>query len=261
MNVFSQLMYWITTPFRWLFYLPMSVISAPRRLMGISLPARVAWVTAIMLLLCAVAAFVSVLMTKGSAEPWENYWHRWQTPAIVLLLIVIPPVVYFAVKSWMEGEVSPYPDIERAWNAGMAALAEHGLDPADLPLFLVLGESDERLAKALFSASGLNLTVQNVPAGHVPLSWYAGEDGIFVVSRDASYLSRATSLSSGRPADGAVRDLDGRGTAQSPDPLRGTMDPGGARGTGGFRPADSVGPDALAGQPNVRGTLVPGGLA
>ncbi len=259
MNLFSQLMYWITAPFRWLFYLPMSMISAPRRLMGMSLPARVAWATAIMLLICAVVAFVAVWITQGAAEPW-HYMLHWRTPVILLLLIAIPPIVYFAVRSWLEGEVSPFPDIEQAWNAGLAALVENGLDPTDLPVFLVLGESDDRHIKALFAAAGLEFAVQHVPAGRAPLRWYAGEDGIFLVCPDASHLSRLSSLSSERPTDTSAAAADIRGTAQSPDSLRGTLDPGGVRGEVGFRPTDSVVPSDVAAGPSVRGTLVPGAM-
>ena len=71
MSFFYRLMSWITAPFRWLFRLPMSMISAPRRLIGMSLPARVAWLTAIMLLICATMAFVSVLLTKDTADSWN----------------------------------------------------------------------------------------------------------------------------------------------------------------------------------------------
>ena len=78
----------------------MGVISAPRRLMGMSLPARVALVTAILLLVCAIVAFVSLLLTEDAAHFW-NYFEGWRKWVIPALLIVIPLVVYFAVKSWL----------------------------------------------------------------------------------------------------------------------------------------------------------------
>jgi len=258
-SFFYRLMSWITAPFRWLFRLPMSMISAPRRLIGMSLPARVAWLTAIMLLICATMAFVSVLLTKDTADSW-NYWWRWQTPVIVVLLIAIPPVVYFAVKSWLEGEVSPYPDIAEAWDAGMEALVEHGFDPTELPLFVVLGVSDDRLIKSIFAASGLELAVQHVPTGRAPLHWYAGEAGIFLVCRDASHLSRLTSLAGEVVTDSAVSTPNFQGTAQSFDPLRGTLDPGGGSAAGGFRAKDSALPGDFAGAPSIQGTLVPGAM-
>lgn len=254
MSFIRQLFQLITAPFRWLFSLPLSIISAPRRLFGLSLPARVAWLTALLLLFCAVAAFVSVLLTEDRADTW-NYWWRWQTPVLVLLLIAIPPVVYYAVRSWLEGEVSRYPDIDEAWQAGLAALAENGLDPTELPLFLILGSGDERLIKALFQASGLELPVRHVPPGRAALHWYASPDAVYLVSSGAGQLSRLTAIAGEGPRSGGAAE-----EARAADP-RGTLGAFASQPSDSFPPAEGGLPgDSVVGR-DSRGTLVPGAMS
>ena len=69
------------------------------------------------------------------------------TPAfitvIAVLVLLIPFVLYKALKLWLEGETSPFPDIDHAWKAGLAELERQGLNPAQIPIFLILGSSGE----------------------------------------------------------------------------------------------------------------------
>ena len=266
----QQLFQWITAPFRLLFHVPLAMISAPRRVMGLSLPARVAWITAVLLLICAVAAFVSTLLTEDGADSW-NYWLRWETPVVFLLLVAIPLVVYFAVRSWLEGEVSRYPDIDQAWRAGLAALQEQGLELSELPVFLVLGAGDERQVRSLLAASGLEFLVQHTPSGVTPLHWYATTNGIFLVCREVGQLSWVTSMTArGRAPQAPPANAAGQGTAPGSGTFTGTMSPGAAsRGTissGGASnsllgiPDGEAGDDQAAGSP-VYGTLVPGAVS
>lgn len=255
----SQLLHFLTAPFRLLLALPMKLVSAPRRLLGLSLPARVALVTALLLLVCAVVAFMSVLLPKDRAD-WRNYWMRWDTPVVFVLLVVIPLVVYYALRAWLEGEESRYPDIAEAWRQGLAALQENGIQLGDLPLFLVLGAPDETLIRSLFAASGLNFLVRHVPAGRTPLHWYADENSIFLVCRDVGKLSQLNGLAGGRAAPGHAADREGTAPAQGES--RGTLvGSGGARDTtaffGGGEP-EAESPESSGGR---FGTLLPGGLS
>ena len=259
MNFLSQFFRFITAPFRFLFSLPMAVISAPRRLMGLSLPARVALLTAILLIVCAVVAFLSVWLTEDEADTW-NYWMRWGTLIALALLFVIPVVVYYAVKSWLEGEISRYPDIDQAWQEGLQALAANGLDLAEMPVFLVLGAADERSTRALFEASGLDYVVRHVPPGRKPLHWYGDENGVYLVVRDASHLSRLNSLAGAGAAAAVPMGGDVHGTAQTPGTAHGTLAAGGIRDSGAFlhAAAEDVGEPDFGGGGGIQGTLVPG---
>ena len=42
---------------------------------------------------------------------------------VVVLMVVIPFVLYKALKLWLEGEISPFPDIDHAWKAGLGRIA------------------------------------------------------------------------------------------------------------------------------------------
>jgi len=256
LNYLRQFFQVITAPFRMLSRLPLGVISAPRRLMGMSLPARVALVTAILLLVCAIVAFVSLLLTEDAAHFW-NYFAGWRKWVIPLLLIVIPVVVYFAVKSWLEGEVSQYPDIDEAWHEGLAALRENGLDLTDLPFFLVLGTEDEGLIKSVFNASRMDFLIRHVPSGRKPLHWYADENSIFLVCRDVSHLSRLNSLAATRPVAASAP-----APTRSPDNIKGTLPAGGTVASSDLprpEPEESGEPDF--GGDGLRGTLVPGAMS
>ena len=100
---------------------------------------------------------------------------------IGLLVFAIPLAVYQVLKIWLEDEVPPFQDIYDAWTAGMAELTKQGLDIAHSPLYLVLGSHDELQEKALFNASQLQFTVRGVPGGPLPLHFYGGPEGVFLV--------------------------------------------------------------------------------
>ena len=260
MSFLRQFIRWITSPFRFLFWLPVRVISAPRRLMGMSLPMRVAVTTSVLMLVCAAVAFVSMLLTEDHPDPWY-YFEGFRKWVLLALWLTIPLAVYFAVKSWIEGEVSQYPDIDEAWRAGLAALEENGLDLTDIPIFLVLGGAEERLIKSLFRASRMDFAVRHVPAGRQPLHWYAHEEGIFLVCRDASHLSRLNALASADAAGGSAPDGAGHEAVARRADVSGTLPVQTYDEPGDAPAAADAGPDeapTAGGAARVFGTLVPG---
>src|SRR5690606_18781054 len=94
-----------------------------------------------------------------------------------------------ALRLWLEGELSTFPDIDFAWQAGLNALAEHGISIGSTPLFLLIGSSDERQQRAIIDATGRTLSVTGVSEGPAALRWYADPDGIYLFASDASWLS------------------------------------------------------------------------
>jgi hypothetical protein len=91
--------------------------------------------------------------------------------------------------------------------------------------------------------------------------WYAGEPGIFLVCRDASHLSRLTSLAGDRVTDTALSSADHpRHGAESRSFAR---DVGSRRRigrSGGFRAKDSAVPGDFGAGGGIQGTLVPGAM-
>ena len=85
-----------------------------------------------------------------------------------------------------------FPDIDSAWEAGLAALRENGPDLSRTPLFLVLGATSEAQTKSIFMATDWEFTCRHVTAAGGALYWYARRDGIFVVPGDIGALSTLT---------------------------------------------------------------------
>jgi len=212
-QVFDRLM----MPIRALFSAPGRLFASGKRIFGMSLPARVAWFVALFLVVCVAVSFL--VFYKAEGRPFLATWWKHVT-AITVVIIVIPLVVYKLLKVWLEGDVSPFADIDHAWNAGLAELKRNGLELADIPLFLVLGSEGEVQEKSLFDASRLSFNVKEVPVGPAALHWYANPEAIYIVCTQVGNLSRLASVdkksreeTKGRPRAAASRSApDIRGT-------------------------------------------------
>jgi hypothetical protein len=258
-SFFHQFFRFITTPVRWLLSLPMWVISSPRRVWGLSLPARAAVLVFLVLLICTLGAVAAILWTKEAADI-RNYFYNATFPVVVGLVFIIPIVVYYWLKLWLEGDVSRFPDIDAAWKEGMAALAENGFDLASFPVFLVIGAPDERLTKSVFKATAFDFVVRDVPAGLAPLRFYADDKAIYVACIDTGRLGKLQHMA--RAGGGAKpQGGDVRGTMEPSGGVRGTMIAGGGDVRGTALATSSVGGDGGGDYESqmIRGTLVPGG--
>lgn len=263
-NFFDRLYALLTLPFRVLFLLSGRLFSVPQRLLGLSLPARVAVLVLIFLVICVILAYIAFYYI-----PNRTRWNDWVRPERILeiaaLVVVIPLVVYQALRLWLRGEASRFPDIDYAWKAGIDALARNEIDLMATPIFLVLGSSDEAFEKALFDASRLSLRIREIPQGPAALHWYANPEGIYLVCTDTSCLSKLSHQ--------AKVVLSAEAAAPTPamaraavDQIRGTIIAGSeSRGTSSLRtssplPSAPAAPQA-AQTGNIRGTMMIGGQA
>lgn len=255
MGFLRQILDVITAPVRWLLAAPRKLLEGSRRLSGLSLPARVAIFTAVMLVLIVVFALVGFISTHERA-----FWRAKLTPtfaiATTILVLVIPLVLYKALQLWLEGEVSPYPDIDRAWKAGLAELDRQGIELHQVPLFVVLGTSGVRQEKSLFDAARLELTLRELPAGSAALHWYAGPNGVYLVCSAVGCLSRLAvlgyeTLAAERSHAAERRQRGGGGS------LRGTevQAAPSARATSFVSPANSA-KQAAASVAMIQGTMI-----
>lgn len=166
------------------------LISWPFRL---SLPARAAWVSFFFLLALVITAWI-LFFSDAMTLPWRQGM-TWGRMALILgLVAVIPLVVYYGLRLWLEGERSQYPEIDFAWEAGLEALANNGISIHSTPIFLVVGSAGEQQERALLSAAGIGMRVEQVPEGPAPLHWYANPDAIFLFLTECSWLSGQVSL-------------------------------------------------------------------
>lgn len=247
-----QFLNFITMPFRILLSAPAAVISAPQRLMGMALPTRVAILVAIFLVTCTIVAYTSFLLRADRPD-----WGVWVDPQrvifILILLVVIPFVVQQALRLWMEGDVSRFPDIDFAWKEGLAALQKNDIDPSSVPIFLVVGARDEAQASSVFAASRLGFRVRDLPAGKAALHWYASPDAIYVVCTEACRLGRLSRKAADMPLSSSPRQAGPRidGTLLAGD-ISKTMLPGnddGGGGGGGITGTMQLGGDDGGGAP------------
>ena len=174
----------VTYPLRALLSSPSRLISSSRRVAGLSLPARAALLLAVFLVICTVATLMAFYYTNGRTFAGAKVNSTFVT-VVVLLLLLIPIVLYKALKLWLEGEASPFPDIDYAWKIGLAELNRHGLNPSQTPIFLVLGSSGELQEKALSDASRISFSVAAIPQGPAALHWYANPEGIYLAATGA----------------------------------------------------------------------------
>jgi hypothetical protein len=269
MYYLRQFLYYITYPLRALMYAPGKLFSgAGGRFLSLSLPARLAWLMAIALVVVTIASVVAFFFTEDRS--WIRIKWSWEFDLVVLaLIVVIPFVFYIALKLWLEGEISPFPDIDHAWKAGLAELDRQAIDLAQTPLFLVIGSSGELQEKGIFDATRLSLNVRELPKGPAALHWYASADGVYLVCSDIGSLSKTASLGhqateedSARPSPVAPRS--------ERDSIRGTIVADGSSalltksailGTASapVQPALRTSGPAAAG--DIRGTMMVGGAA
>jgi hypothetical protein len=221
------------------------------------LPARVGLLTFVFLLICLATFYVSII-TAADHGTLQN----WRRPHFIIILsalvIAIPIVVYKTLKLWMEGEGALFPDIEAAWDEGVAELDRLGVNLRLTPLFLIVGGHQESQASAMFEASQLELVVKGVPNGHAALHWYYGRDSqgrdavwlycanvscLSLLARVAKSAAPAVAGAAGGAAGGGVRDI--RSTMQVAD-IRDTM-----AGPSAAPAAAAVAAPAF----NIRGTM------
>lgn len=247
----------LLAPLRALLRAPSQLFGTPKRLLGISLPARVAVLLAVFLILVAIAAFTAYLLTPDRPD-FRVWFELWHILVIVALLVAIPVITYFALRLWLEGGASRFPDIDRAWHEGLQELRRQGLDLSNIPLFLVLGAEGEPLADRLTSAADQKWLVNGVPEGRTPLRWYANETAALLVATGAGRLAQAAHGGSpvSSPAEKPAANI--RGTLEVAS-ARGTYVPGGEESSGASDVRDSGGgPSHSPSYGSIRGTLVPG---
>lgn len=159
-----------------------------------SLPGRLstagcaAWVLAIFLVVL-VAVVWTVFFLDPNHVPWHHSMTWLRIVVIALLVVATPYVFYRALRLWLRGDRSRFPEIDYAWKAGVESLEKNGISLKSTPVFLVLGFPGEQTEKGLMDASGLSFRVRGVPEGPGPLHWYANTEAIYLVCSNASWLS------------------------------------------------------------------------
>lgn len=149
------------------------------RFLGLSLPARIAWSVGVVQFLLCMFTLLLVVMTGGRMA-FQAWWTPGKGLLLILLLLLVPLFVYFALRLWLHQEVSRWRDIEQAWKEAVAELTRQQVDVRNAPLFVVLGTDGRDEEQAIMQMSPLPFVVVSAPPGSAPLHVYAGHDAIFV---------------------------------------------------------------------------------
>lgn len=268
MNVLKRIIAFLSYPFQLLFAAPVALVSASRAVRGFSLAMRAALAVGVFMLILTIVGTVA-LLRPGSLDPGNVLFQY--TLLLLLFTVITPPVVYLAVWLWGEGRSSRFPDIDKAWQEGLAALAREGIQLSESPVYVVLGLRNERQVRAFMNAAGLQYAVFGAPEGASnPLYFYAVKNYplkkdetwnvIYIMLTDASQTSRLVSLAtepgSRRQADDTIRLNEMRDTAlrrSGETPRVGTIDE--LRGTviAGAAPAPQA--QQQVAKPSLRGTM------
>jgi len=129
-------------------------------------------------------------LDKVLRPPWPAFSRYWLPTLFVLgyLLYWLGKMLWRLLTP--EKELSNFPDIDEAWDAGIHALKEAGITPGLVPMFLVLGRPQSS-PRHLFDAAHMKFTVKHIPrAGDAPIHFTAGPDAIFVTCEGASLLGQ-----------------------------------------------------------------------
>jgi hypothetical protein len=154
-----------------------------------SVPAVASCLTFVVLLLAEIVTLV-VLWWKPQIMPLSFT----RIAIVTLLVLVVPIVVYRAISLWMYDERARFPDIARAWHAGLAQLARQGKTLTSAPLFIVVGTGNEKLRRNFIHATEANFSLDTAEDGAAPLYWFANSDAIFLYLNDISWMNAAIML-------------------------------------------------------------------
>ncbi len=156
---------------------------------GWSLPARAAIVFWLFLVVLVIVAWVLFSLNPFHV-PWRHAM-TWTRVALILALTVVTPLMlYWVLRLWLITYQSRFPEIDRAWEAGVQALRRNGISLRATPVFLILGSPSPELEQSLMESSGREFAVRGVPEGPAPLHWYASADCVYLVCSEVGWLSR-----------------------------------------------------------------------
>lgn len=155
--------------------------------------------------------------------------HPFWLPLLFVLLLLGGYLAWLFFKLLTDPKTGEFPDIEDAWRDGLLALEQAGIDPAEVPLFVVVGKP-ETSAADFFAATKLPLAVRAEPRrADAPVRVYATRTAVFVTAEGASVTARLADLlarqkaAADAPPAGPVNLLD---TPESPvDVLAGEPGP------------------------------------
>jgi hypothetical protein len=116
--------------------------------------------------------------------------HPYWLPLLFVLVYVGAWLAWWFFRLLTDARTGRYPDIDRAWSAGLKALDAAGIDLREVPLFVVVGKPATGTAD-FFAATKLPFGVRAEPrTPGAPVQVYATREAVFVACEGASVVAK-----------------------------------------------------------------------
>lgn len=204
---------------------------------------------AIIIAITATLAWYSPRLIPEARVPISNWFvQRYYVAIQFVLFYLFVRMLIAGVRLFLARDVSEFEDIDRAWDAGLEALAREGYDLQWLPIFVVNGATAAQ-RKSLFESARLPWKVQGIDDPRLgAVTFHACDEGLFICLNSVGAM--ASQLE--KPALSRIASGNPRGTNVAQATLRPGQIQAAAEQT---RRPDQL-QSALAGQ-----TLAPGAIA
>lgn len=111
-------------------------------------------------------------------------------PAVFLVIYLCAWLAWYVWKLFQPTEIiSPFPDLDEAWNGVMEALNQAGIGIADTPVFVVIGRPRSGDAE-LFNLMPHGVAVKGGNSAASPLRVFANRDAIYLTCPGVTLLNR-----------------------------------------------------------------------
>jgi len=145
-----------------------------------------------------LVVLVTVVWVIFFRDPMHVAWRHsvgWsRILGVIVLVFLIPVMLHRALRMWLEGDRSLYPEVDEAWRAGIHALEDQGLEIQNMAVYLILGSRGIGQERAMMQTGQLELRVERVPDGPAPIHWYATAEAVYLFCSDACWSSALATL-------------------------------------------------------------------
>lgn len=172
--------------------LPFSAVRSKSSARGVAWVAHFLLIAAILVLLAVVNDWLE--LDKAVQAPSEVLRRTW-LPTMFLLAYTLGWLAWWTWLAMRQpGPLSPFPDVDEAWQQAQRGLEDQGYSLAELPLVLLLGqpESNER---EIISTLHVGADFGPVPSqAYAPLRVMADDRAIYVSGHGVSALSKQAEI-------------------------------------------------------------------
>ncbi|MEQ1827374.1 MAG: type VI secretion protein IcmF/TssM N-terminal domain-containing protein [Pirellula sp.] len=123
---------------------------------------------------------------------WSDYIQFPQLAGLVGLWCTVCILTFWTVRLWCEQLPARDRTLDKAWQAGIKAISQRGMNLSSVPLFMILGCRDQNTQTNFLLRAGLKLSMEPIPTDpSAPIHWYIAEDRILIGCNDVGTFAMA----------------------------------------------------------------------